>query len=244
MKKTPQITAFTLRLIAIITMLCDHLWGTVVPGNDWLTCVGRLAFPIFAFQIVEGYFHTRDLKKYVLRLLTFAVISELPFNLAIGGRWVYPIHQNVLWTFLIAIGLIWVNEKQRSKSLLRRIAVAVLTVCVGSLAGILTFADYNHAGILTVLVFYFSRSLGRWRYPAELLGLWYINWELLGGLVYEFSLFGKTLVFPQQGFALLALIPIWLYRGQQGKTSKWIRFISYAFYPLHLLILGLLRMVV
>ena len=60
-------------------MLCDHLWGISVRGNDWLTCVGRLAFPIFAFMIVEGYFHTKNLKKYVLRLLFFAVISEIPY---------------------------------------------------------------------------------------------------------------------------------------------------------------------
>ena len=65
--------------------------------NDWLTCIGRIAFPIFAFMIVEGYFHTRDLKKYVKRIFIFALISEIPFNLALGSRLFYPIHQNVLW---------------------------------------------------------------------------------------------------------------------------------------------------
>lgn len=238
------VTAFHLRILAMVTMLCDHLWGTVIPGNDWLTCVGRLAFPIFAFQIVEGYFHTRDFKKYVLRLLAFAVISELPFNLAIGGRWLYPIHQNVLWTFLIALGLIRMNEKQKGKGLLRRISVGLLTCLLATVVGILTMVDYYHAGILTVLLFYFTRNLGKWRYPAELLGMWYINWEILGGLVYEFSLLGSTVVFPQQGFALLALIPIWLYRGQQGYTGKGFRFFAYGFYPLHLLILGILRTVI
>lgn len=91
-----QTTSFSLHLIAMFTMLCDHLWGTVIPGNDWLTCIGRISFPIFAFMIVEGYFHTKNLKKYVLRLLFFAVISEIPFNLAVGSRLFYPIHQNVL----------------------------------------------------------------------------------------------------------------------------------------------------
>lgn len=234
-----MVTAFHLRILAMVTMLCDHLWGTVVPGNEWLTCVGRLAFPIFAFQIVEGYAHTRNLKKYVLRLLVFALLSELPFNYAIGGRWLYPIHQNVLWTFLIAIGMIWLNEKQRGKGLLRRVAVGFLTLLLGSLAGLVTMVDYYHAGVLTVLLFYFTRNLGKWRYPAQLFGMWYINWEILGGLVYEFSLLGHTVVFPQQGFALLALIPIWLYRGEQGSKSKALRRCFYWFYPIHLLLLGL-----
>ena len=60
-----ETTAMVLHLLAMAFMLCDHLWGTVVPRNDWLTCIGRIAFPIFAFLIVEGYFHTKNLKKYI-----------------------------------------------------------------------------------------------------------------------------------------------------------------------------------
>lgn len=62
-KKNIEITSFTLHILAMVFMLCDHLWATVVPGNDWLTDIGRIAFPIFAFMIVEGYFHTKSLKK-------------------------------------------------------------------------------------------------------------------------------------------------------------------------------------
>lgn len=118
MKKSISLetTSMSLHVMAMVFMLCDHLWGTVVPGNDWLTCIGRIAFPLFAFMIVEGYFHTRNLKKYVLRLLLFAVLSEIPFNLAMGSSIFYPVHQNVLWSFLISISLIHLNEIVKRKS--------------------------------------------------------------------------------------------------------------------------------
>ena len=108
-----EISSAALHILAMAFMLCDHLWGTIVPGNDWLTCIGRLAFPIFAFLLVEGYFHTSDLKGYVRRLFLFALLSEIPFNLAMGSRLFYPIHQNVLWTFLLALGFIHWNEKAK-----------------------------------------------------------------------------------------------------------------------------------
>ena len=110
-----ETTSTFLHLLAMALMLYDHLWGTIVPGNDWLTCVGRIAFPIFAFLIVEGYFHTRNFKKYMVRLLLFAVLSELPFNLAMGSRLFYPLHQNVLWSFLLSLGLIHWNEQVKAK---------------------------------------------------------------------------------------------------------------------------------
>lgn len=237
-----ETTSMSLHLMAMAFMFCDHLWGTIVPGNDWLTCIGRLAFPIFAFMIVEGYFHTHNLKRYVRRLLLFAVISEIPFNLAMGSSLFYPIHQNVLWSFLLSIGLIHWNEKVKSTGKTsKRVLVGFVSIMTGYIVGLLTMVDFYHAGILTVLVFYFFRQKKWWSYLGQLIFLLYINTEILGGYGYEIYLFGKNFFLNRQGVSLFALIPIWLYRGKQGYHSKWLQYTYYAFYPLHLLILGLIK---
>lgn len=237
-----QLSSTALHLLAMGLMLCDHLWGTVVPGNDWLTAIGRLSFPIFAFLLVEGYFHTKNFKRYLLRMLLFAVLSELPFNLALGGRLFYPIHQNVLWSFFIALVLIHWNERAKDTGKLwMQIPVCILSLLC-SMVGLLTMLDYYHAGILMVLVFYFFRRKSWLGFLGQLVCLWYINFEILGGFGYEYSLWGHDFFFPRQGFALLALIPIWLYRGKQGYRSKWLQYTCYAFYPVHLLILGLIQL--
>ena len=237
-----ETTSASLHIIAMFCMLCDHLWGTIIPGNDWLTCIGRLALPIFAFLLVEGYFHTKSLKKYAGRLFVFALLAEIPFNLMMGSSLFYPIHQNILWSFLIALGLIHLNEKAKASGKISlRIFTGCATVLLGAVLGLLTMVDFYHAGILTVLVFYFFRGRKWWCLAGQIIFLAYINFELLGGLVYEFSVFGFPVSFAQQGFALLALIPLWLYRGKQGYHSKAFQYFCYAFYPLHMLLLYLLR---
>lgn len=238
-----ETTSCSLHIMAMAFMLCDHLWGTIVPGNDWLTCIGRISFPIFAFMIVEGYFHTKNLKKYLLRMLIFAVLSEIPFNLMMSSRLIYPVHQNVLWGFLISLGLIHWNERaKRSGAIWKRILVGFLTVVLGYILGLLTMVDFYHAGILTVLAFYFFRGRKWWNSLGQFLCVAYINLEILGGLVYEFSLFGMDFSIHQQSFALLAFIPIWLYKGKQGCHGKLLQYFYYGFYPVHLLILGVLKM--
>ena len=238
-----ETTSLSLHMMAMAFMLCDHLWGTVVPGNDWLTCVGRLAFPIFAFLLVEGYFHTKNLKKYACRLFLFAVLSEIPFNLAMGSRLFYPIHQNVLWSFLISLGLIHWNEKaKQTGKMWLRCLVGGATILVGYIAGLLTMVDFYHAGILTVLVFYFCRGRSLRHFLLQLVLLAYINIEVLAGFGWELELFGRTVFLHRQALALLALVPIWLYRGKQGPYNKGIRLLYYGFYPIHLLILALLRL--
>ena len=239
--RKPDISSTGLHILAMALMLCDHMWATIIPGNNWMTCIGRIAFPIYAFTLVEGYFHTRNLKKYAQRLLLFAVVSEIPFNLMCVSSPVYPFHQNVIWTLLIGLWMIHLNEKAVQKGALVRCLTAGGTLALGSILGLVTFVDYGNAGVLMILLFYFFRGRAAWCLLGQLLGMYWLNFEVLQGLSYEISLFGQTLFFPQQGFAILALIPIWLYRGRKGYSSRWFQYFCYGFYPVHMLLLWLIR---
>lgn len=206
-----------------------------------MTGVGRLAFPIFAFLIAEGYFHTHDFKRYMLRLFVFALISEIPFNLMYGATIFYPYHQNVIWTFLIALSGIWLIDraKQRFTGWLWT-PIAALIVLLGALIGTVGMTDYYGAGVLMVFVFYFFHGRNWWCMAGQLLGMYWLNVHLLGSMYYSIRVFGVKIDFVQQGLALLALIPIWLYRGRQGAHSKGFQYFCYAFYPAHIIVLVLI----
>lgn len=239
----PELTSAGLHILAMFFMLLDHMWATVATGAEWMTCLGRIAFPIFAFMIVEGYFHTHNLKKYMGRMFLFALISEVPFDILTEGLLFYPFHQNVLWTFLI--GLLGIHFMERAKASGKRwkwILVSVLTVLGGFLAGMIGMTDFYGAGVLTVFVFYFFRGRNWWCYLGQFAVLYWLNMEVLGGKYYPVTLFGRNFELMQQGFALLALIPIWLYRGRKGYSSRWFQYFCYGFYPLHCLILGLIAL--
>ena len=236
--KNFELTAAVLHIIAMTLMLMDHLWATLLPAREWLTCAGRVAFPIFAFMAVEGYFHTRSFKKYILRMLLFAVLSEIPFDLMYGGTWFYPVHQNVLWTFLLGLLGVWLMEQVRKKGKIwMYLLVCVLVVPAGLVLGTLCMVDYYGVGVLTVFVFYFLHGRKWWCFLGQLAALYWLNVELRGGLMYPVQLFGMEFELCQQGLALLALIPIWLYRGRQGYHSKPFQYLCYAFYPVHMLLL-------
>ena len=240
-KKGFGLSSFTLHILAMVFMLMDHMWATVVPDSIWLTCVGRLAFPMFAFMLVEGYHHTRSVKKYMLRLLVFAVVSEIPFDLMVGGSVLYPFHQNVMWTLLLGLGTMYLIDRLiGGKQSLLRFLAAFAAVVVSAVLATLLMLDYYGYGILTVLTFYIFRG-DKWLSRLwQLICLALINLELIGGLVFPVSMFGLSFGFPQQGFALLSLVFIWLYNGSQGPHGKAVKYSFYIFYPLHMLILGLI----
>ena len=241
MEKRFDLSAAALHILAMALMLCDHLWATLLPAQEWLTCVGRLAFPMFAFMAVEGYFHTRSFKRYALRMLVFALLSEIPFDLMYGGTWFYPVHQNVIWTLLIGLLGIRAMEAVREKGKLwLYVLTCVGVTALGAALGTLGMVDYYGAGVLTVFVFYFFHGREWWKLLGQILALYWINVRMLGGQVYPMAILGMDVELSQQGLALLALVPIWLYRGRQGHHSRAFQYVCYAFYPVHMLILALI----
>lgn len=232
------LTSNMLRILAMVFMICDHLWAKVVPGNDWMTYVGRMTFPIFAFMISEGFIHTSNLKKYILRLLAFAVISEIPFNLFYGGNWFYPYHQNVMFTLLFGLLAIMLIDKAKKTRDAKTIVKSALLVILLGIASFICFVDYGFWGFLIVIMFYLFRNFP-FAWLAQLAAMVIINCELFEGQFIVVDLFGKSFEFATQGFAVFSLIPIWLYGGRKGKSSKIMQYGFYAFYPLHMIIIYL-----
>lgn len=241
MTKLKCLNAAHLKIIAMVCMFLDHLWGTLVTGNLWMTCIGRIAFPIFAFQIAEGYAHTKNFRRYLLRMFLFALVSEIPFNLMNAGGLFYPLHQNVMFSFCIALLMIRLIDRFKDRHWALRVLMVLVALVLGYLLGFITFADYYGYGVLMVLVFWLFREI-RFGWLIQLAAMIYINFELMGGLGFDFVLYGVSSFVPVQGFAVLALIPIWLYNGRQGTGSKVFQYAVYAFYPAHLLILSLIAM--
>lgn len=175
MKKNKiELTSFHLHLMAMFFMFLDHSWATLIPDNQWMTNLGRIAFPLYAFMIVEGFTHTSNLKKYVKRLFVLAVLSEIPFNYMMMGSFVNPFQQNVIWTFLIGILAMYINEKNKDKSTLKRILAGIGSILVALVLGTLAMTDYGYAGVLVILTFYFLREKSMQNFLLQFLILGYI----------------------------------------------------------------------
>lgn len=217
-------------------MLIDHLGTTLFPQAVWMRCVGRLAFPLFAFLIAEGFCRTRSFQRYLLRLLLCAALSEVPFNLLRSGRPVDPAHQNVLWTFCIALAVLWCMEQARQMpGRTARYAVCAASVLAGWMLGMYLRTDYGGWGVVTVILLALCRGRdGGWL--AMLAGLVCINGVCLAGQVIHLGPLG----FPMQLLAALAIVPISLYDGRRGPGGRGVQLAFYAFYPVHMLVLALL----
>ena len=233
MQRIQFLNGFHLKLIAICTMLIDHMGYTLFPGVMWLRCVGRVAFPIFCFLIAEGCVYTHDRKKYAARLLLFALLSEIPYNLMNSGMIWDPYDQNVLWTLLTGALVCWLIDWALKKCtpLSFVLTGAAMVAAYWLLEAFRT--DYGGWGMLLVAAFY-----GVHRAPsgavvkmiAQAFGLAFFSLGVMGGYL------------SIELWSLVSLAPIWLYNGQRGFSHKAVQYGFYAFYPVHILILSLIAM--
>lgn len=240
MEKIKIINSEFLKIMAMLFMLLDHMWATIIPGNQWMTNVGRLAFPIFAFLIVEGFMHTSDFKKYAKRLLVFGLISEIPFNLISAGSAFFPFHQNVMFTLLL--GLLCINEMEKMKTNKdwKVVIKSVLKILGLLLISVIGFVDYGLTGILTIIAFYVFRNF-KFAWLVQLISLVLLYIIFFKGQSVIINFFETEYFLPIQGLGVLSLIPIWLYNGKRESKNKIVQYGFYAFYPIHMLVLYLIH---
>lgn len=226
-------SAFVLKVIALISMICDHSSYVIFGRFSFLNYIGRIAFPIFAFQITEGYTHTRNLKSYLLRLFAFALISQAPFMLftsIISSKFSLNIF------FTLFLGLISITLFDRLYKLEYKhklfhyfyILIGFLTVALIAFLAEITSCDYGYYGIIIIFVFYFLKQHKILMSLAFILCtiIYYLKNLLYGS---NFEIYLWIIV-----FTCLPIIFISLYNNKKGKD---IKYFLYLFYPIHLLIL-------
>lgn len=219
-----------LKILACLAMLLDHTAACCSGEFPWIDdvlftiagkgitlqylmrAVGRMAFPIFAFLISEGFVHTRNREKYALNLLAFALLSEIPFNLAFGGTLLHP-KQNVFFTLLLGYAGIYFYEKYREanqgKYLLSILALLAVSIFLR--------ADYGCFGYGFILLLYILRNN---KVLMSVIGICVLPSKWIGGA---------------------AFVPICMYNGKRGfATGKVAKYAFYLFYPLHLFVIYLL----
>lgn len=228
-----------LKFIALFTMLLDHLYATVFPGHVWMTFIGRIAFPLFAFELVQGYMHTHDLHRYAKRIALLAVLSEIPFNMVAGGSFLFLWHQNVAWTLLAGLAICYCADHLAGESVKSKKLLYLLGLIVALLLPGLLMTDYGTNGIFFILLFWLTRKGGPVCYVVQAIAMFLLSQFLFGGRTLPIGSFELQ----TQCFDLLALPLIWLYNGKHGSRNKVLQYAAYAFYPVHLLILGIIFMV-
>lgn len=212
---------FILKLIACVTMVIDHIRYAIPFSENIITnYFGRIAFPLFAFLITEGYSHTKDLKKYYKRLFIFGIISQIPFMLfrTLVGEWEML---NIMFTLILGLSAITIYDKFEKKYL--SIPICFIIICLGELLNV----DYGWFGVATVFVIYIFKS--------KKINLFISYFVLL--IVYFYS---RNMLMLHQTYILyfvFYLIPaifMILYNGEKGRSMKYF---FYWFYPLHMLVI-------
>lgn len=230
MKQLRKLSGATLKYIAFLSMFIDHFnkaiispyltgSGILVPISTLFDILGRIAFPLFAFFLVEGFFKTRNRGKYLCTLLIFGILSEVPFDMFTCAQFFNQNTNNVMFSLALALVTIWIIDtlKQKMESIPKIFWYFCSFVIVGimCLVAMLLAVDYEEHAILMVYFLYIFRTRPAFSILFGYLSVYKEPWALLG--------LGLTLT----------------YNGERGKQYKWL---NYCFYPVHLFLLGVLRM--
>jgi len=215
-----------LKYIAFLSMLVDHVNKALIYPmltgkgfldflSDLFDIFGRIAFPLFMFFLVEGFFKTRNRLRYLLYLIIFGIISEIPFDLCQSAVIFQPYSNNVMFTLALTLVMIWIIDELKVPTKIFWYPISIVIVAGTCLLSMIWGLDYEWHGILIGYFFYIFRNNPIFAIIGGYLSLIKTPWALLG--------FGLTLT----------------YNGERGKQNK---ILNYSFYPVHLLILGLLRL--
>lgn len=195
-------------------MVIDHAGAYLFPEAEWMRYVGRLAFPIYCFLLTEGYHHTRDVKKYLLRLLFFALISEIPYDMLGKDSLFYWGSQNVFFTLFS--GLLMLCFMDWTNSVILKAFILVSFMWIGEYCHF----SYRYPGIYMIFAFDYFRDLPFLR-----------DLNIIAANIRLFTA-------KSQAAGSLAIIPLSFYNGKRGPSWKYF---FYAFYPCHLLIIYLVK---
>lgn len=218
------LTSFDLKIIALVTMIIDHIGVVFFKDVYLLRIIGRIALVLYAFMIAEGISKTHDVRSYLKKLFVFALISEIPFDLFFYNQVFYFDKQNILWTLFISATALAVFNSDRK--LIEKIFAGLLSYIA---ATALNF-EYSWYGVTLIFIFFFVRKA---KTPLQLLYK-YLSIEIAS------IIFSITNLFFQI-FAFIGFIPILMYNGKLGKKlgTKY-----YWFYPIHLIILWICSLLI
>ena len=228
------LTANKIKIIALAAMFFDHFVSVFLPNNELLNLVfrfsGRVAAPVFCFCIAQGFYYTSNIKKYIARLLFFAVISHIPYNLAFGLSLSPLKATSVMWP--LAMGLIALTAVKSEKiNIILKLAI-VAVCCIVSYT-----ANWYFVAVLWILGFGIFRGNFKRQVAAFcIVGFVHLIWQLR-----RYGFFHET---NPQWFQLgifLTIPLLVMFNGKPGKKSRFMTWFFYLFYPAHLILLFLLN---
>jgi len=229
------LTGNSLKYIAIVAMLIDHIAMLFVPSYSvlWqvMRIIGRITAPTMCYFIAEGYFHTRNVKKYALRLGIFALISHFPFIfMGYGKPFINEVSTSVIYTLFLGLLSLWAYKEIKSFTLK---VIAIIAFCILAMPG-----DGSILGVLWVLAF----GINHGNLKKQIKWFIIINGLLIGANVLPAitNIYILYNLIIQMG-VFLAVPLIALYNGKRGKGRQFNKWLFYIFYPLHLIILGIIK---